>query len=84
MCRIPYRLLVSLARLAVRLGRSKDLEIIEPHRVSRSLRCALRFARSACLISDGRGVTPAWTTLDAYRHTPFAQGRQVSLKSGSG
>ena len=28
MCRIPYRLLVSLARLAVRLGRSKDLEII--------------------------------------------------------
>ena len=28
MCRILYRLLVSLARLAVRLGRSKDLEII--------------------------------------------------------
>ena len=28
MCRIPYRLLVSLAGLAVRLGRSKDLEII--------------------------------------------------------
>ena len=28
MCRIPYWLLVSLARLAVRLGRSKDLEII--------------------------------------------------------
>ena len=28
MCRILYRLLVSLARLAVRSGRSKDLEII--------------------------------------------------------
>ena len=28
MCRIPYRLLASLARLAVRSGRSKDLEII--------------------------------------------------------
>ena len=28
MCRILYRLVVSLARLAVRLGRSKDLEII--------------------------------------------------------
>ena len=28
MCRVLCRLLVSLARLAVRLGRSKDLEII--------------------------------------------------------
>ena len=28
MCRILYRLLASLARLAVRSGRSKDLEII--------------------------------------------------------
>ena len=28
MCRVLYRLLVSLARLAVRSGRSKDLEII--------------------------------------------------------
>ena len=28
MCRILYRLLVSLARLAVRSGRSKDLEVI--------------------------------------------------------
>ena len=28
MCRILYRLLVSLARLAVRSGHSKDLEII--------------------------------------------------------
>ncbi len=28
MCRLLYRLLVSLARLAVRSGRSKDLEII--------------------------------------------------------
>ena len=28
MCRVLYRLLVSLARLAVRLGRSKDIEII--------------------------------------------------------
>ena len=28
MCRVLYRFLVSLARLAVRSGRSKDLEII--------------------------------------------------------
>ncbi len=28
MCRLLYRLLASLARLAVRTGRSKDLEII--------------------------------------------------------
>ena len=31
MCRVLYRLLVSLARLAVRSGRSKVLEIIVLH-----------------------------------------------------
>ena len=50
MCRILYRLLVSLARLAVRSGRSKDLEII-----------VLRHSSQSCIASTTGQRSPTRT-----------------------
>ena len=48
MCRILYRLLVPLARLAVRSGRSKDLEII----VLRHQLAVLRWQNNRLVLVD--------------------------------
>ena len=48
MCRVLYRFLVSLARLAVRSGRSKGLEIIVLSPNSQSYTCASTPRRSRC------------------------------------
>ena len=69
MCRVLYRFLVSLARLAVRSGHSKDLEII-----------VLRHQITVLHRQNNRGAPARCATLWAEGHRHFVGGRAESLR----
>ena len=81
MCRVLYRLLGSLARLAVRSGRSKDLEII----VLRHQLAVLRRQNNRSLRRCGPGAAgchravPAPTAASRLAHHTRATGQQLRI-----